>query len=81
MTWLGKGIECVSDQNSLDESRSFKDNYLRYFDPIPARQRKGLQLIFKNSTALYLTKIIYHLILIARVMEFVIQNSIKWKLS
>lgn len=52
LNWLGKGIECVSDQNSLDESRSFKDNYLRYFDPRPAGQRKGLQLIFKNSTAL-----------------------------
>lgn len=32
---------------------TFKDNYLRYFDQRPAGQRKGLKLIFKNSTALY----------------------------
>lgn len=77
MTWLGKGLECVSDQNSLDESRSFKDNYIRYFDPRPAGQRKGLQLIFFKIAQLYIRQNqSSSLIWIARVMEFVIQNSI-----
>lgn len=49
--------------------KTFKENYLRYFDPRPAGQRKGLQLIFK----FILDKIIHW---IARVMQFVIQNSI-----
>lgn len=31
---------------------TLQDNYLRYFDPRPAGQRKGLQLIFLKSAAL-----------------------------
>lgn len=55
--------------------KTFKDNYLRYFDPRHAGQRKGLQLIFFKKHSFILDKIIHNLIWIARVMHFEIQNS------
>lgn len=42
--------------------KTFKDNYLRYFDPRPAGQRKGFQLIFFKKRSFVLDKIIHNLI-------------------
>lgn len=34
LTWLGKGLACVSDRNSLDESRSFSFIYMYDFSNV-----------------------------------------------